>query len=475
MRLGVIGAGYVGLVTGACLAKLGHSVTCVELDPDRVERLSQADLPITEPGLEPLVTDALSVGRLRFTTDATELHGAQLVIVAVGTLDSAGAWTVDLVRKAVLGIAADRAAPRSIVIRSTLLPGTAARLAHELSVTHGDVRLAVNPEFTRQGTAVADFLAPDRVVIGTDDETGRMAEALRQLYAPLGADIMVTDLTSAEMIKVASNVFLAAKITFANELARLCEATGADVAAVADGIGLDRRIGRAFLTPGPGYGGSCLPSQARALPAVAEAAGVQVPLMASIARSDEYQADWLIGLAEAALDGRLAGRRITVLGMTFKAGTDDLRESPALRLIARLTDRGALVTAHDPIASRRGVSMLASSGVKVESADSAKEACRGADAVFIATEWPEYRALDWEQIKPLLRGSLIVDGRGIVDAKQATAAGLRIVGLPGGSPSRRPVTDSFSIRPGHRNGSWLDLEPDSAHEAPEQRDAVSTG
>ncbi len=346
MHLAIVGAGYVGLVTAACLAHVGHDIVCLDVDAARIERLRGGELPVHEPGLDELVAEGLEHGRLRFAADPAEMRGRDLVIVCVGTLDAAEEWDGGIVRAAVHGVAADATLPRHIVIRSTLLPGTARALAAELRTVDPGVRLAHNPEFTREAAAVGDFLAPDRIVIGVDDHDDgaagtALAEALAAVYAPLEAPILVTDLTSAETIKVASNVFLAAKITFANEIARLAAATGADAAAVVDGMGLDRRIGRSFLSPGPGFGGSCFPSQARALPQVAASHGLQTPLLDAIWRSNVSQAEWLLDGLERAAGRALAGMRVALLGLTFKAGTDDLRESPALRLGAALLARGA--------------------------------------------------------------------------------------------------------------------------------------
>jgi UDPglucose 6-dehydrogenase len=298
------------------------------------------------------------------------------------------------------------------------------------------VVLAHNPEFTREATAVDDFLAPDRVIIGVDghDAPGPAAELaalLREVYAPLGAPVVVTDLTSAETIKVASNVFLAAKITFANEIGRLTAATGADAGAVVDGMGLDSRIVRDFLSPGPGFGGSCFPSQARALPQLAASYGVQTPLLDAIWPSNTSQAEWLLDGLERAARRELMGMRVALLGLTFKAGTDDLRESPALRLGQALLARGATVAAYDPVSLTAGVALISGGGpdAAVEAATSAADACAGADAVVVATEWPEFGALDWATVAPTMAGDVIIDGRRVVDTAAAAAAGLRVVAL----------------------------------------------
>jgi UDPglucose 6-dehydrogenase len=442
MDLAVVGAGYVGLVTAACLANLGNRVRCIDLNRERIEMLRRGAVPFNEPDLDRLVRTGIDSGRLHFDSQPAAVRGAELAIVSVGTLDETGQWTAANVRRAVLGLTGDPDAPRAIVIRSTLLPGTAAQLSAEAWHLDPRVRLAINPEFTREGSAVNDFLLPQRVVVGVgvgrsaasaddgDEPTAALVAALRRLYEPLQAPMLVTDLTSAEMIKVASNVFLAAKITFANELARLSVATGADAMAVVEGLGLDHRIGRAVLSPGPGYGGSCLPSQARALPDLARRAGVRTPLMEAIAPSNDEQTDWLLEQAEGALGRSLAGTRVALLGLTFKADTDDLRESPALRLAAALVGRGAQVVAFDPIATDAGVAQLArAEGVAVAAAPDAAAACAGADLAMIATEWPAFRTLDWEAIAPTMRRRIVGDAGAVVEPVTAALAGLTVVGL----------------------------------------------
>jgi UDPglucose 6-dehydrogenase len=437
MHISIVGAGYVGLVTAACLAHLGHDVICLDVDAARVAGLRVGRLPLHEPGLDGLVIEGLANGRLRFETDRASLRSTALTIVCVGTLDQHEEWDPSTVRAAVLTLAADETLPRAIVIRSTLLPGAAVRIAHEARQLDPRVRVAHNPEFTREAVAVSDFLAPDRVVIGVDDrderEAAALVAALRVVYAPLDAPIVVTDVTSAEMIKVASNVFLAAKVTFANEIARLAAATGADAQAVVDGMGLDKRIGRSFLSPGPGFGGSCFPSQARALPQLARDHDIATPLMDAIWPSNERQSDWLVDRLERSIGAPLAGRRVALLGVTFKAGTDDLRESPALRLGRALLGRGAELAVYDPAAGDAGASRLRLSGdgasTRVSSAATVADACHGADAVVIATEWPEFASLDWAANARVMDGRIVVDTRNIVSREVAGAAGLRILAL----------------------------------------------
>jgi UDPglucose 6-dehydrogenase len=436
MHISIVGAGYVGLVTAACLAHVGHHVVCLDVDAARIEHLHRGELPVHEPGLDELVAEGLANDRLRFATEYAAMAGSELVIVAVGTLDADEEWDSTIVRAAVRAIAQDPELPRNIVIRSTLMPGTAAALAEELRAVDPTVRLAHNPEFTREATAVQDFLQPDRVVAGVDgyDDGGpgaALADALREVYKAFAAPFLVTDLTSAETIKVASNVFLAAKITFANEISRLTAATGADAQAVVDGMGADKRIVRNFLSPGPGFGGSCFPSQARALPQLAASYGVQTPLMDAIWPSNVSQADWLLDGLERAAGRSVVGMRVALLGLTFKAGTDDLRESPAIRLGQALAARGASVVTFDPVSLERGTAMLRrlAPGATIDAARSAAAACAGADAVVIATEWPEFGELPWAEIGPTMSGSVVIDGRRVVDVDAATEAGLRVVAL----------------------------------------------
>jgi UDPglucose 6-dehydrogenase len=427
MLISVIGAGYVGLVTGACLAHLGNQVRVVDIDAARIARLREGEVPIHEPGLDELVAEGLANGRLTFHAQQSATRDSRLVIVAVGTLDGEGEWTGTLVEQAVSMLAADPRAPRHLVVRSTLMPGTAVALERMARSIDPGIRLCFNPEFTREATAVRDFLEPDRVVVGAGRDAQALVEELHELYAPMEKPILDTDLTSAETIKIASNVFLATKISFANELARLCAATGADVHAVVDGMGLDLRIGRAFLSPGPGFGGSCFPSQVRALPEMARSFGVDAPVISSVHVSNMGQADWLVDGLERARGASIADARVAVLGLTFKADTDDLRESPALRLAERLAARGARVVAFDPVATDRGIAQLAAGGVSAHGAASAEAAIEGADAVVVGTEWPEFRQLDWAALAPTMRGRVVVDARRVVDVTAATAAGLTVV------------------------------------------------
>lgn len=428
LQLAVVGSGYVGLVTAACLAEMGHTVRCIDRDPQRVAELSQGIVPFREPGLDEAVTRGLASGRLSFSGQLSASHAAEAVLIAVGTLAGDGEWSSDQLETAVRSVAQDPLAPRTVVIRSTLLPGTMARLELLAREIDTSVELAYNPEFTREGSAVRDFITPDRTVVGLTRPADRSAaaELMARTYAPLNAPLVVTDAASAELVKIGANAFLGMKVGYANELARLAAATGADVATVLATIGLDRRIGRDFLMPGPGFGGSCLPSQARALPRVASAHGVDVPIIAAIDRSNRAHADWVVEQLELVI-GPLEGLLVGVLGLTFKAGTDDIRESSAIAVAARLARRGARLAVHDPLALEAGEAALTGLGAQVVGAHDVQQALAGVVAVVVATEWPLYRTIDWAAAREQMAGDWIVDTRGVVDTAAAQAAGLHVV------------------------------------------------
>lgn len=416
-ELAVIGAGYVGLVTAASLAGLGHKVTCIDHNAQRIRGLQNGVMPFFETGLGDAIAHTTTAGRLTFATDPSATHGAQAAFICVGTLDQLGEWTSSEVEAALIELAADCEAPRAIIVRSTLMPGTTARLAALAAKIDAHVELATNPEFTRQGSAMADFAHPDRLVFGlTRPATdSRALPILKRAYAGIDAPALVIDAATTELIKVGSNMFLALKAGFANEITRLAAATGADVTTVIDGIGLDPRIGRAFMTPGPGFGGSCLPSQSRALPEAARQLRQATPIIDAVDRSNAQQAEWVADRLELEV-GALAGKCIAVLGVTFKAGTADVRESPAARVCHALAERGALVKTHDPMATLDGF----------PSAPSPEMAASGATAVVVTTDWPEYGDLDWTAIAAAMRGDTVFDTRWVVDAERATIAGLKV-------------------------------------------------
>ncbi len=430
LKLAVLGAGYVGLVTAACLSTLGWSVRCVDNDEARIDGINAGRLPFFEPGLDEAVRDAVDAGRLTFATSMAAARDATAVFICVGTLDERGDWSARAVKRAVSGLAEDQAAPRTLIVRSTLMPGATARLAKLASDRDADVELAHHPEFTRQGSAIDDFLNPDRVVVGLTrpEHESSALPLLRSVYRRVRAPLVVTDATSAEMIKVGSNAFLAMKAGFANELARLSAATGADVATVVDGIGLDRRIGRSYMTPGPGFGGSCLPSQARSLPALAHEHGVATPIIDAIDGSNGLQAGWVVDSLERAV-GDLNGKRICVLGLTFKAGTDDVRESPSLRICYALAARGATVAGHDPMGGQAAAKAADRSGFTLEVCPTVVAASRAADGLVIATEWPEYHTLDWTSLVASMPGRVLVDSRRVADAQAAASAGMNVIVL----------------------------------------------
>jgi UDPglucose 6-dehydrogenase len=422
----VIGAGYVGLVTSACLSSLNHMVRCVDIDPTRVESLRAGRVPFSEPGLPSLIQDGVNDGRLTFGVDAVEAaRGADIVFIAVGTLDGAGRWTDRHVRAVLETLLRGPEVPPLLVVRSTLRPGRMSEL-HELVVASGhSTTLLLNPEFTKEGSAVADFLAPDRIVIGVPaGSTAEVADPLLELYRGIDVPVVIADHASAELIKIGANAFLATKITFANELARFCREVGGDMAAVRRGIGLDPRIGPDFLRTGPGFGGSCLPSQVDLLAAMSDELGLDAQLLPAVGRSNRAQA---ARIAREILATPPAPQRVAILGLAFKAGTDDLRESPAIRLLEELHARGVRdMRAHDP-----AIDALPSHP-SVEVSRDPYTAARAADILVVATEWPQFHRLDWVRLAGLVAHREVYDTRGVVDVDAATAAGFRVRSLERG-------------------------------------------
>jgi UDPglucose 6-dehydrogenase len=421
--IAVVGTGYVGLVTGACLAHLGHSVTCLDIDAHKVERLSRGDLPIFEPDLEPMVRRGLDEGRLRFTLDPKQaIPGAEFIFVAVQT-PSASNGQADLVAllSAVRSIA-PLMGKRSVIIQKSTVPiGTAGfveslvargrRNGHRNGHRNGNgssPHVVANPEFLREGSAVSDFLNPDRVVVGAKHRAA--AERVAGLYGFADCPVLITDPNTAEMIKYASNSFLAAKISFMNEIAQLCDAFGADVREVAGGMGYDSRIGPDFLRAGLGWGGSCFPKDVKALVHMAKAASVPPRMLEAVQRVNVNQRRVAISKLESML-GDLEDAVIGFLGLSFKAGTDDLRSAPALPLAEALTERGAMVRAYDPVAmdgARRAAP-------EIDCVDSPEELASGADALVLVTEWPEFRELDMADLKDRMRRPVVLDGRNFWD------------------------------------------------------------
>ncbi len=438
MRIAMIGTGYVGLVSGACFADFGHQVTCVDKDASKIDGLHAGRMPIWEPGLDALVRHNRERGRLKFTTDLREgIEGADAVFIAVGTPTRRGDGHADLtyVYGAAKEIAEALTGPTVVVTKSTVPVGTGdeiARILGENNAPEGTL-VASNPEFLREGAAIRDFKIPDRIVVGAEEERAR--EVLREVYRPLflnKAPILFTGRRTAELIKYAANAFLATKISFINEVADLCEAVGADVQEVSRGIGLDNRIGPKFLHAGPGYGGSCFPKDTLALVQTAETVGVPMQIVGSvIAVNDRRKAQMADRVAEA-LGGDLAGKRVAVLGLTFKPNTDDMRDAPSLALIARLHEKGASVAAFDPVGLEHARAMLP----EVEFAEDSYAAAAGADALVIVTEWDEFRALDLKRIAGSMRGTALVDLRNIYEPEEVIRAGLSYRGVGRGEQMR---------------------------------------
>ncbi len=430
MRIAMIGTGYVGLVSGACFADFGHRVACVDKDISKIDGLNAGVMPIWEPGLEALVKSNAQRGRLTFTTDvAAGVEKAEAVFIAVGTPARRGDGHADLtfVFEAVRELARFIKPGTVVVTKSTVPVGTGDRIEAILKEEGVEgVSVASNPEFLREGAAIADFKHPDRIVVGAEDDHAQ--EVLRDIYRPLflnRAPILITGRRTAELTKYAANAFLAVKISFINEIADLCEAVDADVQDVARGIGLDNRIGPKFLHAGPGYGGSCFPKDTIALLQTAELAGVEQRIVGTtVAVNDDRKAK-MVERVERALGGELAGKRVAILGLAFKPNTDDMREAPSIPIVRGLIERGAEVAAFDPVARHQAEQLLSG----VDFADDAYAAAEGADAIVIVTEWDEFRALDLERIAALLRGKTLIDLRNVYDRSEAEEAGLTYYGI----------------------------------------------
>jgi len=430
MRVTMIGAGYVGLVSGACFAEFGHRVTCVDKDAGRVAALNRGEIPIFEPGLADLVAANVRQDRLEFAVSASGVGEADAVFIAVGTPSRRGDGHADLsfVYGAVREIAPQLSPTAIVVMKSTVPVGTGDEIERILRELRPDAAMQVvsNPEFLREGAAIQDFKHPDRIVVGTDDARGRAV--LAKVYRPLylnAAPILYVSRRTAELIKYASNAFLAARITFINEIADLCECVGADVQDVARGMGLDNRIGAKFLHAGPGFGGSCLPKDTSALIKTAQDHGTQLRLVETVAAVNEQRKRAMARKVVAALDGTIRGKTIGVLGLTFKPNTDDTRDSPAIPLITALTDLGAVVRAYDPAGMEQAKPLLP----EVSYCDSVYDAAEGADAIVIATEWEQFRALDLERLRHAMAQPLIVDLRNVYRADQMRRANFRYVAI----------------------------------------------
>jgi UDPglucose 6-dehydrogenase len=431
----MIGAGYVGLVSGACLADFGHHVTCIDKDARRVAALKAGEIPIFEPGLPDLVRNNVCQGRLEFAGDLAAVAEAEAVFIAVGTPSRRGDGHADLsfVYEAVREIAPLLADNAVVVTKSTVPVGTGDEIERILRERRPDAELQVvsNPEFLREGAAIQDFKHPDRIVVGTDDAQARalLAEIYRPLYLN-AAPILYVGRRTAELIKYASNAFLATKVTFINEIADLCESVGADVQEVARGMGLDNRIGAKFLHAGPGFGGSCFPKDVTALLKTAHDHGAQLRIVETVAAANDQRKRAMARKVVAALDGSIRGRTIAVLGLTFKPNTDDTRDSPAIPLITALHDMGARVRAYDPAGMEQARQQLPD----VTYCESAYAAADGADALVIATEWEQFRALDLKRLRRIMARPTIVDLRNVYRSDEMKRAKFRYVGV--GGPER---------------------------------------
>jgi UDPglucose 6-dehydrogenase len=426
MNISVIGTGYVGLVVGACLAETGNNVCCADIDEAKIARLRNNDIPIYEPGLEALVERNQKEQRLTFTTQLQEAVGsADVIFIAVGTPPGEDG-SADL--KYVLQVAdlIGKHMTREIVVvtKSTVPVGSAAKVEKAIAKeAKFPFHVCSNPEFLKEGAAVEDFMRPDRVVLGTATDFAR--RVMTEIYAPFvrtGKPIMLMDISSAEITKYAANGMLAARISFMNEIANLCDSVGANVDSVRKGIGSDSRIGSSFLFPGPGYGGSCFPKDVKALISMAAGCGVKLDVLAGVETANERQKTILAAKVKAALGGDLKGRRIAVWGLAFKAGTDDMREAPALTLIDALLRDGASICAHDPAALEHARGLL---GNRIDYAETNYEALTGADALVVVTDWNEYRHPDFERVKRTLKQPVIVDGRNLYDVEKMRELGVR--------------------------------------------------
>ena len=440
MKVTVIGTGYVGLVTGACLADLGNDVLCLDIDARKIALLREGTIPIHEPGLAEIVHRNSASGRLRFGTDAREaaLHG-RVQFIAVGTPpDGDGSADLQYVLAAARQIGRHMDGWRVVVDKSTVPVGTAAKvraaIAEELAGRGAELAFSVvsNPEFLKEGAAIDDFMRPDRIVVGSDD--ARATEVMRQLYAPFErnhAKLMVTDIASAELTKYAANAMLATRISFMNEIANLAEKLGADVELVRQGIGSDPRIGYHFLYAGCGYGGSCFPKDVQALQRTASEAGAPFQILDAVERANQKQKQMLAKKVAARFGEDLRGKRFAIWGLAFKPNTDDMREAPALEVIAGLTRRGAQLCAYDPIAMDEAGHLLGGNPA-VSYAASPMQALDGADALIIVTEWKEFRSPDFTAIKAKLRTPAIFDGRNLYDPALVRALGIEYypVGRP---------------------------------------------
>ena len=438
MNICVIGVGYVGLVTGVVFADLGNDVVCVDNMPEKVEKLNAGIMPIYEPGLEELVMRNVADGRLTFTTDlAPAVKQAEVVFIAVGTPQgSDGSTNLSYVDAAAKGVAEAMDSYKVVVNKSTVPVGTGERVRRIIEDNISEPVLfdvVSNPEFLREGSAIGDSMQPDRIIIGAPSK--KVAMKLLELYAPLERPMIVTDVASAEIIKYASNAFLATKISFANAIANLCDAAGADIADVTKGMGLDNRIGSAFLNAGIGYGGSCFPKDTHSLIHTAESLGVNFELVKSVVTTNERQPGVFLGKMEREM-GDLKGKTIGVLGLAFKGNTDDLRDSKAIEIVQALVKAGAHVRVYDPVAMPNTMEIISENDVVY--CKSAYEVAQDVDALAVVTEWNEFKLLNIRRIADNMKGDLLFDGRNLYDPKRVEMNGLRYIGVGRSASSAQP-------------------------------------
>jgi UDPglucose 6-dehydrogenase len=461
-RIAIIGTGYVGLVTGTCFAELGNSVVCLDNDARKIAVLGRGEAPFYEPQLLEMIVRNQHAGRLSFSVDvAAGVRDSEIVFIAVGTPMSAdGNADLSAVREVAATIGRALNGPKIVVSKSTVPVETGEMVSLIIAENAAEqhlVDVVSNPEFLREGSAVSDFMQPDRIVIGTSSP---QAEAvMRDLYASLDAPFVVTDVRTSEMIKYAANAFLATKISFMNEIANICELVDVDVKAVGRGIGFDHRIGTQFMSPGIGYGGSCFPKDVRALEKIAHVRNYDAILLRSVETVNRGQIRRTFAKIEAALGGSVAGKTIAVLGLAFKPNTDDVREAPAIHLIDLFVRSGATVSAHDPIA---GAGARAEAGAEITYCDQMYEAINECDVLLLATEWNEYKNIDFRMVRKLMRGNVVFDGRNIFDPEKVVAEGLRYIGVGRAKkPAPRPGVDGSAV-----NGRFVEVhsgESSSAH------------
>ncbi|HEX7046427.1 MAG TPA: UDP-glucose/GDP-mannose dehydrogenase family protein [Gammaproteobacteria bacterium] len=443
MKVSIFGSGYVGLVTGACLAEVGHEVVCCDIDEEKIRQLRGGHIPIYEPGLEPLIVKNIAAGHLRFTTDTTNaVHHGKVIFIAVGTPpDEDGSADLTHVRDVARSIGENLQSYAVVANKSTVPVGTAQIVTEEINARlkqRGetvDFDVISNPEFLKEGSAVNDFMRPDRIIIGAASE--RALTLLTDLYSPFNRNhnkLMAMDVASAELTKYAANAMLATKISFMNEVAGIAEKVGADIEAVRQGIGSDPRIGYHFIYPGPGFGGSCFPKDVRALAAKADSLGIDAQLIKAVESVNIRQKMRLFEKISAHFDGAVKGLTVAIWGLSFKPNTDDMREAPSRTLMEALWAAGANVRAHDPVAMPE-TSRLYGDRDDLVLCDTKEEALEGADCLVLVTEWRDFQSPDFEHIKSMLRDPVIFDGRNIYEPKRARAAGLTVVGIGRGAPS----------------------------------------